>query len=90
MIPSSVEKFLTSRKGNVFRTNPASAATALKNLGVKENSQFGEFYLKYQGVFISPKDEPELLDIDDVAPPQYQIKLNTSKAYTRYQITISP
>lgn len=69
MIPSSVEKFLASRKGNVFRTNPASAATALKNLGVRENSQFGEFYLKYQGAFISPKDEPELLDIDDVAIP---------------------
>lgn len=69
MIPSSVEKFLASRKVNVFRTNPASAATALKNLGVSEDSQLGEFYLKYQGAFISPKDEPELLDIDDVAIP---------------------
>ncbi|MBP4047413.1 SMI1/KNR4 family protein [Chromobacterium violaceum] len=69
MIPISVENFLQKKKGDIFRKNITSAATVLHRLGISESSQFGEFYMKYQGAFVSPKDEPELLDIDDVAIP---------------------
>ncbi|WP_053074193.1 hypothetical protein [Chromobacterium sp. LK1] len=63
MIPIAVGIYLAAQKGEVFRSHPSLAAAALKHLGISERSQFGEFYMKYQGAFISPNDEPELLDI---------------------------
>ena len=45
--------------------------------------------MKYQGAFISPNDEPELLDIVALVIPPYRIRLNTYKAFMAFQFTIS-
>ncbi|WP_322088036.1 SMI1/KNR4 family protein [Burkholderia sp. BCC1999] len=43
--------------------------SALQNLGVASDTDFGQFYLKYQGSFISPRPVAELLDIEGPAIP---------------------
>lgn len=69
MIPSKVESHLATATGDVTRTDPKSAEQVLRSLGVDPGSEFGEFYLKYQGSFISPRPVAELLDIEGPAIP---------------------
>ncbi|RQR28034.1 SMI1/KNR4 family protein [Burkholderia sp. Bp9143] len=42
---------------------------ALQDLGVASDTDFGQFYLKYQGGFISPRPVAELLDIEGPSIP---------------------
>ncbi|MBN3729658.1 hypothetical protein [Burkholderia sp. Tr-20390] len=69
MIPSKVEQYLATVSGDVSRADPRSAGKVLLNLGVAPSSELGEFYLKYQGSFISPRPVAELLDIEGPAIP---------------------
>lgn len=69
MIPSTVEQYLAMESGDVTRTDSKSAENVLLSLGVAPSSEFGEFYLKYQGSFISPRPVAELLDIEGPVIP---------------------
>lgn len=69
MIPKTVKDYLAKDRGDVLRQNKQGALRTLSQLGVDPNSEFGEFYLEYQGAFISPRPTAELLDIDDTAIP---------------------
>ncbi|NTZ07191.1 SMI1/KNR4 family protein [Burkholderia metallica] len=42
---------------------------ALQDLGVASATDFGQFYLKYRGSFISPRPIAELLDIEGPSIP---------------------
>ena len=69
MIPSHVQNYLEKGKGIIFRKNKDSAVKVLQSLGIDIADEFSEFYLKYQGGFISPNPLPELLDIEGPAIP---------------------
>ncbi|WP_175816718.1 SMI1/KNR4 family protein [Burkholderia diffusa] len=69
MIPSTVEHYLATASGDVARTDSKSAEKVLLNIGVSPTSEFGEFYLRYQGSFISRRSVAELLDIEGPAIP---------------------
>jgi hypothetical protein len=84
MIPSKVEQYLTTVSGDVTRTDPKVAEKVLLNLGVAPSSELGEFYLKYQGSFISPRPVAELLDIEGPAIPA--IPDQTDYVRDRYHI----
>ena len=49
MIPLKVEQYLATVSGDVDRADPKAAEKVLVSLGVDSGSEFGEFYLKYQG-----------------------------------------
>jgi hypothetical protein len=84
MIPLTVERHLAMDGGNIARTDPNSAEEALVNLGVAPGSEFGQFYLKYRGSFISPRPVAELLDIAGPAIPA--IPDQTDYVRDRYHI----
>ncbi|MFF7107525.1 SMI1/KNR4 family protein [Pseudomonas sichuanensis] len=84
MIPSEVTKYLSSYKGDVARADQNNAASALKQLGVAADTEFGRFYLKYQGSFISPRPVAELLDIE--GPDIPAIPDQTDYVWDRYEI----
>ncbi|WBS02548.1 hypothetical protein OU994_30645 [Pseudoduganella sp. SL102] len=64
MIPVRVRAFLAKETGDVLRNDRPSALHMLRRLGVDASTEFGEFYLTYQGNFISPRAVAELLDIE--------------------------
>lgn len=64
MIPAEVEAYLAGEIGDIFRENKRSAEEILRSLGVDLNTEFAEFYLKYQGGFGSPRPIAELIDIE--------------------------
>ena len=84
MIPFMVEKYLRKATGDVLRYDPKSAEIALKVLGVAIDSEFAEFYLRYQGCFGSPRPVAELLDIEGPAIPA--IPDQTDYVHDRYDI----
>lgn len=69
MIPSTVERYLAGSTGDIARSDPKTAMRALQDLGVASDTDFGQFYLKYQGSFISPRPVAELLDIEGPSIP---------------------
>lgn len=69
MIPSTVDQYLAGSTGDIARDDPKAAMKALQNLGVAPGTDFGQFYLKYQGSFISPRPVAELLDIEGPSIP---------------------
>lgn len=69
MIPIKVRAFLAKDTGQVLRNDHQSALQVLHHLAVDSASEFGEFYLAYQGSFISPRPVAELLDIEGPAIP---------------------
>ncbi|WP_155257338.1 MULTISPECIES: SMI1/KNR4 family protein [Burkholderia] len=84
MIPLKVEQYLAAVSGDVDRADPKAAEKVLVSLGVDSGSEFGEFYLKYQGGFISPRPVAELLDIEGPAIPA--IPDQTDYVRDRYRI----
>jgi len=84
MIPERVRAFLARDAGDVLRYDRQSALQALRHLGVDPTTEFGEFYLEYQGSFISPRPIAELLDIEGPAIPA--IPDQTDYARDRYQL----
>ncbi|WP_157765386.1 SMI1/KNR4 family protein [Burkholderia multivorans] len=84
MIPLRVEQYLSKVGGDIHRTDPQAAERDLLGLGVPPASEFGEFYLKYQGSFISARPIAELLDIEGRAIPA--IPDQTDYVRDRYQI----
>ncbi|SAL28897.1 SMI1/KNR4 family protein [Caballeronia telluris] len=84
MIPSNVKMHLTKASGDVNRTDRRSAEKTLHGLGIALDSEFGNFYLEYQGSFISPRPVAELLDIEGPAIPA--IPDQTQYVRERYQI----
>ncbi|MEN9866150.1 MAG: hypothetical protein RL748_1740 [Pseudomonadota bacterium] len=84
MIPIVVETYLAKDTGDIFRYDPQRAMSILRQLGVPASSEFGEFYHKYQGGFISPRPVAELLDIDGPATPA--IPDQTEYVRDRYQL----
>jgi hypothetical protein len=84
MIPQKVKDYLAKDGGDVLRQNKQGALRTLSQLGVDPNSEFGEFYLEYQGAFISPRPIAELLDIDDSAIPA--VPDQTDYSQDRYQL----
>ncbi|MET1080329.1 MAG: SMI1/KNR4 family protein [Pseudomonas sp.] len=84
MIPVQVKKFLGKSTDDVHRYDYQSALKALHNLGVAPSTEFGEFYLEYQGGFISPRPVAELLDIEGPAIPA--VPDQTDYARDRYQL----
>ncbi|MFJ4345587.1 hypothetical protein [Pseudomonas sp. NPDC089401] len=84
MIPVEVTKYLGKYTGDITRTDSNRAASALQRLGVSTDSQFGEFYLNYQGSFISPRPIAELLDIE--GPDIPAIPDQTDYVWDRYEI----
>lgn len=69
MIPSTVDQYLAGSTGDIARDDPKTAMRALQDLGVASDTDFGQFYLKYQGGFISPRPVAELLDIEGPSIP---------------------
>ncbi|HDR9587352.1 TPA: hypothetical protein QDC31_004711 [Burkholderia stabilis] len=69
MIPSTVDQYLAGSTGDIARDDPKTAMRALQGLGVASDTDFGQFYLKYQGGFISPRPVAELLDIEGPSIP---------------------
>jgi len=69
VIPSTVERYLAGSTGDIARSDPKTAMRALQDLGVASDTDFGQFYLKYQGSFISPRPVAELLDIEGPSIP---------------------
>ncbi|MCA8318526.1 hypothetical protein QZN06_22440 [Burkholderia multivorans] len=84
MIPLKIEQCLSKVGGDIHRTDPRAAERELLGLGVVPASEFGEFYLKYQGSFISPRPVAELLDIEGPAIPA--IPDQTDYVRDRYQV----
>ncbi|QVM93012.1 SMI1/KNR4 family protein [Pseudomonas entomophila] len=84
MIPLEVTKYLSGYKGDIARADQNRAASALQHLGVATDSEFGRFYLKYQGSFISPRPVAELLDIE--GPDIPAIPDQTDYVWDRYEI----
>lgn len=84
MIPAQVKVFLAKDTGDVLRYDRQSALQVLRQLGVDPATEFGEFYLEYQGSFISPRPVAELLDIEGPAIPA--IPDQTDYARDRYQL----
>ncbi|WP_338767685.1 hypothetical protein [Massilia sp. METH4] len=58
--------------------------SVLHTLGVDPGTEFGEFYLEYQGTFISPRSVAELLDI--VGPEIPAVPDQTEYARDRYRL----
>ena len=75
MIPVEVETYLANAPGEVLRASRASAEKVLQTLGVALNTEFADFYLKYQGCFISPRPVSELMDIDGPEIPNIAAEL---------------
>lgn len=84
MIPVEVKNFLAKDTGDVIRHDRNSAIQSLMLLGVSPGTQLGEFYLQYQGSFISPRLLAELLDIEGPAIPA--IPDQTEYVRDRYHI----
>ena len=84
MIPQKVKDYLAKDTGDVLRQDKKRAFHALSQLGVDPNSEFGEFYMEYQGSFISPRPIAELLDIEGPAIPA--IPDQTEYSQDRYQL----
>jgi hypothetical protein len=85
MIPQKVKDYLAKDTGQVLRESKQSALKTLHQLGVQQPSEFCEFYLNYQGSFISPRPVAELLDIEGPAIPA--IPDQTEYARDRYQLS---
>lgn len=84
MIPAPVRTYLAKDTGDITRYDRNTALQVLQGLGVDPGSEFGEFYLEYQGSFISPRPVAELLDIEGPAIPA--IPDQTEYARDRYQL----
>ena len=84
MIPQKVKGYLAKETGDVLRQDKQGALNALTQLGVNPGSEFGEFYMEYQGSFISPLPVAELLDIEGPAIPA--IPDQTDYSRDRYQL----
>lgn len=69
MIPSAVDQYLAGSTGDIARGDSKAAMRALQDLGVASDTDFGQFYLKYQGGFISSRPVAELLDIEGPSIP---------------------
>ena len=63
MIPIQARTWLARATGEVLRPEREAALRALRGLGVDPATEFGAFYLEYQGPFIGPRPGAELLDI---------------------------
>jgi len=83
MIPKDVETFLTGKKGVQSRSDRGVVEGRLQELGVPLDSDFADFYSKFQGPFLSPKRLPELLD---VAYPTPEILEQTEYVRTEYGV----
>ncbi|TRX74769.1 SMI1/KNR4 family protein [Pseudomonas mangiferae] len=84
MTNKSIEDYISNLSGDVLRDDVAEAITALNKLGINKGSDFWEFYVKYQGPFISPRDKPELLDL--IGPEIPAILDQTEYVKDRYEI----
>lgn len=84
MIPKPVKLFLAKDAGDIIRSDVKSALQVLRQLGIDPATEFGEFYLEYQGSFISPRPVAELLDIEGSAIPA--IPDQNAYAQERYQL----
>ena len=52
------------QKGETLRGSEGEVLTRLEELGIRKESQFGEFYLRYKvSAVVSPTAESELLDL---------------------------
>lgn len=84
MIPINVKSYLSKDVGDILRGKRQSALKVLHQLGVEPATEFGDFYLQFQGGFISPKPLAELLDIEGPAIPA--IPDQTEYARDRFQL----
>lgn len=82
MIPPEVDSYLAKDTGEILRPDRKAAEAALQALGVPLGTEFADFYLKYQGGFISPRPVAELLDIEGPVDPN--IPVQTEYAQDRY------
>ncbi|WP_448168043.1 SMI1/KNR4 family protein [Burkholderia ambifaria] len=69
VIPATVDQYLAGSTGDIARGDPKTVIRALQDLGVAPGTDFGQFYLKYRGSFISPRPVAELLDIEGSSIP---------------------
>ena len=66
MIPSPLIRLIEQQPGDVRRTDTAPVLQALQTLGVPRESEFAEFFLKYQVTcYRSHNSDEVLVDIDD-------------------------
>jgi len=84
MIPKKLKDYFENYNGDIVRQNKQGGLHALNQLGVDPNSEFGEFYMEYQGSFIGPRPVAELLDIEGPAIPA--IPDQTEYSQDRYQL----
>ena len=64
MIPLHLENLFREQRGGVDRQDQAKAIQALQALGVRADTQFGQFYLAFSPInFMSPHSKEELLDV---------------------------
>ena len=84
MIPESITNYLAQEGDVVLRKDALHAFEALRQIGVDENTELGEFYTKYRGGFLSPEPRPELLDIAGPAIPA--IPDQTAYVLDRYEL----
>ena len=68
MIDPRIDQVLRSCRWKMTRDGTAGVRLELEKLGISEESQIGQFYLKYRGPFFSPVRLPELLDVERPTP----------------------
>ena len=84
MIPESIIKYLAQDGDVVLRKDALQAFQALMQMEIDKESEFGEFYTRYRGGFISSEPRPELLDIAGPAIPA--IPDQTAYVLDRYEL----
>ena len=67
MIPESVKAYLAEVPDAAERKNREGVHDALRILGVDPASEFGEFYLEYEGPFLSPRPLQDLYDLTELS-----------------------
>ena len=83
MIPPDIEEFMKTRHGAI-RSDTDEVRAALKQIGVSEATQFGQFFSRFNVYQLPPAmSGDELLDL---VTPSQQIVTATNYAHDAYQI----
>ena len=68
MIYSEIRDAVNRHPGKILRQDVDRAKSRLSELGVSEDSSFGQFFAEFQGPFPFGRGDRELLDIDRPTP----------------------